>query len=89
MNWGGLARLTCRPIPRKEPQWRRERHRNGVQPTNDSGLCALDARARHTPGGRLAWVGIIAVLIALVAGVGGSLKDEFEIPGRTRRRRPT
>ena len=29
----------------------------------------------------LAWVGIIAVLIALVAGVGGSLKDEFEIPG--------
>jgi RND superfamily putative drug exporter len=27
------------------------------------------------------WVGIIAVLIALVATVGGSLKDEFEIPG--------
>jgi putative drug exporter of the RND superfamily len=29
----------------------------------------------------LSWVGIIAVLIALVATVGGSLKDEFEIPG--------
>ena len=28
-----------------------------------------------------AWIGIIAVLIALVATVGGSLKDEFEIPG--------
>ena len=30
---------------------------------------------------RPSWVGIIAVLIALVATVGGSLKDEFEIPG--------
>ena len=29
----------------------------------------------------LAWVGIIAALILLVATVGGSLKDEFEIPG--------
>jgi RND superfamily putative drug exporter len=28
-----------------------------------------------------AWIGIIAVLIGLVATVGGSLKDEFEIPG--------
>jgi RND superfamily putative drug exporter len=29
----------------------------------------------------LGWLGIIAVLIGLVATVGGSLKDEFEIPG--------
>ena len=29
----------------------------------------------------VAWVGIIAGLILLVATVGGSLKDEFEIPG--------
>ena len=29
----------------------------------------------------LSWVGIIVVLIVLVATVGGSLKDEFEIPG--------
>src|ERR1700752_3603399 len=29
----------------------------------------------------LAWVGILAALIVLVATVGGSLKDEFEIPG--------
>ncbi len=29
----------------------------------------------------LAWVGIIATLIVLVSTIGGSLKDEFEIPG--------
>jgi putative drug exporter of the RND superfamily len=29
----------------------------------------------------LAWVGILIALIVLVATVGGSLKDEFEIPG--------
>ncbi|MDQ3670921.1 MAG: MMPL family transporter [Actinomycetota bacterium] len=29
----------------------------------------------------LGWVGIVALLIALVVTVGGSLKDEFEIPG--------
>ncbi len=29
----------------------------------------------------VAWLGIVAALIALVATVGGSLKDEFEIPG--------
>src|ERR687891_637773 len=28
-----------------------------------------------------AWIGIVAVLIALVGTVGGDLKDEFEIPG--------
>jgi RND superfamily putative drug exporter len=27
------------------------------------------------------WVGILVALVVLVAGVGGSLKDEFEIPG--------
>jgi RND superfamily putative drug exporter len=29
----------------------------------------------------ISWLGIVVVLIALVATVGGSLKDEFEIPG--------
>jgi RND superfamily putative drug exporter len=29
----------------------------------------------------VAWVGIVAVLVLLVATVGGSLRDEFEIPG--------
>jgi uncharacterized membrane protein YdfJ with MMPL/SSD domain len=35
----------------------------------------------HTWKVVLGWVGIIALLIVLVATVGGSLKDEFEIPG--------
>src|SRR5687768_9204705 len=29
----------------------------------------------------LGWIGIVAILMGLVATVGGSLKDEFEIPG--------
>ena len=29
----------------------------------------------------LAWLGILAALVVLVATIGGSLKDEFEIPG--------
>src|SRR4026209_2874021 len=37
--------------------------------------------ANHTWKVVLGWVGIIAVLFLLVATVGGSLKDEFEIPG--------
>jgi putative drug exporter of the RND superfamily len=48
-----------------------------------AGGLARWARACATHPWRVigAWVGIIAVLIALVATVGGSLKDEFEIPG--------
>ena len=37
--------------------------------------------ANHTWKVVLGWVGILALLIVLVATVGGSLKDEFEIPG--------
>jgi len=37
--------------------------------------------ANHTWKVVLGWVGIIILLILLVATVGGSLKDEFEIPG--------
>src|SRR6185503_2252379 len=37
--------------------------------------------ANHTWKVVLGWVAIIAILILLVATVGGSLKDEFEIPG--------
>src|SRR5262245_5319079 len=29
----------------------------------------------------VSWVGIVAVLVLLVATVGGDLRDEFEIPG--------
>jgi RND superfamily putative drug exporter len=48
-----------------------------------TGALAGWARACATHPWRVlgAWLGIIAVLIALVATVGGSLRDEFEIPG--------
>src|SRR6188768_3361869 len=63
---------------------------------NDSGSDRLAAHERLATGGLarwmrwcanhpwkvvLGWVGIIVLLIVLVATVGGSLKDEFEIPG--------
>jgi len=63
---------------------------------NDSGSDRLAAHERLSTGGLarwmrwcanhtwkvvLGWLGIIALLIVLVATVGGSLKDEFEIPG--------
>jgi RND superfamily putative drug exporter len=41
----------------------------------------MRACANHPWRVMLAWVGIIAGLILLVGTVGGSLKDEFEIPG--------
>ncbi len=48
-----------------------------------TGALARWARACATHPWRVvaSWVGIIVVLIALVATVGGSLRDEFEIPG--------
>ena len=41
----------------------------------------MRACAEHPWRVVFSWVGIIAVLIVLVATVGGSLRDEFEIPG--------
>ena len=41
----------------------------------------MRACASHPWKVMIAWLGIIAALIVLVATVGGSLKDEFEIPG--------
>ena len=48
-----------------------------------TGALARWARANASHPWRVvfSWLGIIAVLIVLVATVGGSLKDEFEIPG--------
>jgi putative drug exporter of the RND superfamily len=48
-----------------------------------TGALARWARACATHPWRvvLGWVGIVALLIVLVGTVGGSLKDEFEIPG--------
>ena len=41
----------------------------------------MRACASHPWRVMIAWVGIIAALVVLVSAVGGSLKDEFEIPG--------
>ncbi|HEU5491442.1 MAG TPA: MMPL family transporter [Gaiellaceae bacterium] len=41
----------------------------------------MRACASHPWKVMITWLGIIAALIVLVATVGGSLKDEFEIPG--------
>src|ERR687891_1760022 len=41
----------------------------------------MRACATHPWRVLLGWLGIVVVLIALVATVGGGLKDEFEIPG--------
>ena len=48
-----------------------------------TGVLARWARACATHPWRvvLGWVGIVALLIVLVGTVGGSLRDEFEIPG--------
>jgi RND superfamily putative drug exporter len=48
-----------------------------------SGALAAWARANASHPWRVvgAWVSIIATLIVLVATIGGSLRDEFEIPG--------
>src|SRR4026209_2555682 len=63
---------------------------------NDPGSDRLSAHERLSTGGLarwmrwganhtwkvvLGWVGILVLLLVLVATVGGSLKDEFEIPG--------
>jgi RND superfamily putative drug exporter len=48
-----------------------------------TGTLARWARACATHPWRVvgAWIGIVALLIVLVGTIGGSLKDEFEIPG--------
>jgi len=48
-----------------------------------TGALARWARACATHPWRvvLGWIGLVALLIVLVATVGGSLKDQFEIPG--------
>jgi len=48
-----------------------------------TGALARWARACATHPWRVVggWIGIVVLLIALVATVGGSLKDQFEIPG--------
>ena len=57
----------------------------GEQPTNDwrraRGPAGPAPARAHPRRVLLSWLGIVVVLIALVATVGGGLRDEFEIPG--------
>jgi RND superfamily putative drug exporter len=61
-----------------EPQERR-----GAHERRSTGALAGWTRAVTSHPWRVvaAWVGIVAVLVVLVGTVGGSLRDEFEIPG--------
>jgi RND superfamily putative drug exporter len=73
---------------------RRDGHRTDSTPVGANGRLAAHERlstgalagwmracASHPWRVVLAWLGIIAALIVLVIAFGGSLKDEFEIPG--------
>src|SRR5215213_10058965 len=62
---------------------RAPRERSGAHERLSTGALASWARACATHPWRviIGWVGIVAALIVLVGTIGGSLKDEFEIPG--------
>src|SRR5215218_2533379 len=74
----GTGRERPRPPESEPPFERRAAHERLA-----TGALARWTRACATHPKRVlaAWVGIIAVLIVLVGTVGGSLRDEFEIPG--------
>src|SRR5215213_6531537 len=59
------------------------RERRAAHERLSTGALARWARACATHPWRviIGWVGIVAALIVLVGTIGGSLKDEFEIPG--------
>jgi len=73
----GHKRRSATP-PAQPPFGRRAAHERLA-----SGALARWTRACATHPWRVVagWVGIVAVLIVLVSTVGGSLRDEFEIPG--------
>jgi len=60
-----------------------DRERRAAHERLSTGALAAWARACATHPWRviLSWIGIVALLIVLVGTIGGSLKDEFEIPG--------
>jgi putative drug exporter of the RND superfamily len=60
-----------------------ERARRAAHERLSTGALARWTRACATHPWRVvaAWIGVVVVLVALVGGVGGSLRDEFEIPG--------
>ena len=60
-----------------------ERERRAAHERLSTGALASWTRActRHPWRVVFSWIGIIALLVVLVGTVGGSLRDEFEIPG--------
>ena len=60
-------------------------HTNDCRPAVSRAGCARAPTTRGESSSR--WLAITAVLIVLVATVGGSLKDEFEIPGSDTQKR--
>ena len=85
MTYSVLVCLTFDPTRAKEPpQWpKRPTERLSAHERLSTGALArwYRACAEHPRRVFLSWVGIVAVLIALLVTVGGSLKDEFDIPG--------
>ena len=71
-------RTEVAPDPEATPAQRRAAHER-----LSTGALARWARTCATHPWRVvfAWIGIVALLIVLVGTVGGSLRDEFEIPG--------
>jgi putative drug exporter of the RND superfamily len=59
------------------------RERRAAHERLSTGALASWARANAAHPWRVigAWIGIVAILVVLVGTVGGSLRDEFEIPG--------
>jgi RND superfamily putative drug exporter len=66
----------------REPEINRDPRRAAHERLSTGALAAwMRACATHPWRVMLGWLGIVALLIVTVATVGGSLKDEFEIPG--------
>src|SRR6187549_3833253 len=86
MNSGLRAGLTCSPkrsIKGATAMADRPTEHRAAHERLSTGALARWYRACATRPRRvfLSWLGIIAVLIALLVTVGGGLKDEFDIPG--------
>ena len=66
----------------REPELNSDPRRAAHERLSTGALAAwMRACATHPWRVVLGWVGIVALMIVAVATVGGSLKDEFEIPG--------
>jgi putative drug exporter of the RND superfamily len=75
----GSGRNAERPADGERP----EVERRAAHERLSTGALARWVRACATHPGRVigGWLGIVVVLIVLVGTIGGSLRDEFEIPG--------